>query len=59
MKPSHDEPQMPVVELADPSHQPSKAEMEEDVAIPEATPEDLARAVLRPVRVRHVPHQKA
>ena len=40
----------PVVKLAHSSYQPSKAELEEDVSI-EATPEDIARAVLRPVQV--------
>ena len=32
------------------SYQPSKAELEEDVRV-EATPEELARAILRPVTV--------
>ena len=39
-----------VVKLAHSSYQPSKAELEEDVSI-DATPEDIARAVLRPVQV--------
>ena len=32
------------------SYQPSKAELEEDVSI-DATPDELAEAVLRPVRM--------
>ena len=41
----------PVVELMPSSYQPSKAELEEEVHI-DATPEELARAVLRQVDVR-------
>ena len=43
----------PVVKLAHSSYQPSKAELEEDVSI-DATPEEIARAVLRPVQIIHV-----
>ena len=47
----HPEPQE--VELVHSSYQPSKAELEEDVRI-DATPEELAQAVLRPAKVRYV-----
>ena len=40
------------IELAPSDYQPSKAELEEDVRL-DATPEDVARSVLQPVRVRH------
>ena len=43
----------PVVKLAHSSYQPSKAELEEDVSI-DATPEEIARAVLRPVKIVYV-----
>ena len=43
------------VELAHPSYQPSKAELEEPIEFPEGTtPEDLARALTQPVEVRYV-----
>ena len=42
----------PVVNIKHSSYQPSKAELEEDVSI-DASPEDIARAVGRQVRVRH------
>ena len=44
------------VELAHPSYQPSKAEKEEPIEFPEGTttPEDLARALTQPARVRYV-----
>ena len=42
----------PIFRLKRSGHQPSKAEMEEDVSI-DATPEAVARAVLTPVRVEH------
>ena len=45
---------VPMVELAHPSYQPSKAEVEEPIEFPaETTPEDLARAVMRRVDVRY------
>ncbi len=41
-----------VVRLKPSSYQPSKAEMEEVVTFPEeTTPDDLVRAVVRPVRI--------
>ncbi len=45
-----DESKPPVVRIKPSSYQPPKAELEEDVRI-DATPEELARAVLRQVRV--------
>ena len=43
------------IELAHPSYQPSKAEKEELVEFPEGTtPDDLARALMRPARMRYV-----
>ena len=43
------------VELAHPSYQPSKAEKEEPVKFPKGTtPNDLARALMQPTRVRYV-----
>ena len=39
-------PESREIELVHPSYQPSEAELEEDVRI-DATPEDLAQAVLR------------
>ena len=46
--------EVPVIDLAHPSYQPSKAELEEPIEFPaDTTPEDLARAVMRPVTVRY------
>ena len=45
------------VELLHPSYQPSKAELEEDLRI-DATPEELIRAVVQPVKVRYVRRPK-
>ena len=43
------------VELAHPSYQPSKAEKNEPIEFPEGTtPDDLARALMQPARVRYV-----
>ena len=48
-----DEPKPPVVELVRSSYQPSKVEQEEEIEFPEGvTPEELARAVTRTVRVK-------
>ena len=49
----------PVVELAHPSYQPTKAELEERIEFPEGTTaEDLARALMQPVEVRYVDPRK-
>ena len=45
-----DEPKPPVVRIKPSGYQPSKTELEEDVRV-DATPDELARAVLRQVRV--------
>ena len=48
-------PSCPEVDLAHPSYQPSKAEKAEPLEFPPGTtPDDLARALTRPVRVRYV-----
>ena len=39
--------------LIDPSYQPSKAELEEDLRV-EASFEELTAAVVRPVKIRYV-----
>lgn len=47
----------PTVQLVDPSYQPSKAEKEEEVTLPNAedkTPQDIARALTRTVDVRYI-----
>ena len=41
----------PVVRVKPSSYQPSKAELDEDLSIPNVTAEDLARACLRSVTV--------
>ena len=42
------------IELAHPSYQPSKVEKEEPIEFPEdTTPDDLARALMQPARVRY------
>ena len=42
----------PTIRLKRRSHKPTKAEMEEDMSI-DATPEELARAVLQPVKIEY------
>ena len=42
------------VRLKPSAYQPSKAELEEDVSI-DATPDELAVAILQPVRIVHDP----
>ena len=45
--------EVPVMELAHPSYQPKRAEMNEPIEFPvDATPDDLARVVMRRVDVR-------
>lgn len=43
----------PVIKLMHPSYQPSKAELESDMSI-DASPEEVARTVLRRVEVQYV-----
>ena len=47
----HPKPQE--VELAHPSYQPSKAELEEDLRV-DATFDEAVQALVRPVKVRYV-----
>ena len=43
------------IELAHPSYQPTKAEKEAPIEFPEGTtPDDLARALMQPARIRYV-----
>ena len=44
-------PKKPTVKVKPRRYQPTKAELEADMSI-QATPEQLARAVMRPVRVK-------
>ena len=47
--------EVPVVRLAHPSYQPTRAELNEPIEFPEGTtPDDLARAVMRPAAVRYI-----
>ncbi len=50
-------PLPPEVKVMDPSYQPSKAELEEDLRL-DATLEELGQAVMRPVKVRYVKPQQ-
>lgn len=50
VRPPADLPEPATVRLKPASYQPSKAELDEPVKI-DATPEQLARAVLRPVKI--------
>ena len=43
----------PVVRVQPATHQPSKAELEEDVSI-DTTPEELARVALQPMTVKTI-----
>ena len=46
---------VPVVELAHPSYQPTRAEMNEPIEFPEGTtPDDLAGAVMRLANVKYI-----
>lgn len=48
-------PKKPVVRIVHPGYQPGKSELEEALSLPEGTtPKDLANAVTRSVKVRHV-----
>ena len=52
-RPKTEPPEQPVIELVRSSYQPSKAELEKEVAFPEdTTPEELAQAVTRTVRAK-------
>ena len=48
-------PPSPEIDLVHPSYQPTIAEKEEPLDFPEdTTPDDLARSIMRSVRVRYV-----
>lgn len=49
----HQKPDPQEIELIDPSYQPSKAELQEDLSI-DATFEELSKAVVAPAKVRYV-----
>ena len=54
-KPDKPAPSPSDIDLTHPSYQPTKAEKEETLDFPEGTtPEDLARALTQPARVRYV-----
>ena len=46
-----------VVEIVRSDYQPSQAELEEDLRI-DASPEELAQAVLQPVTLKYIPRPK-
>ena len=55
------EPKLPphrVVEIVNPSYQPSKADREEEFDVPAMTLEEAARRVLEPVEVRTIPRPR-
>ena len=46
----------PLVVQAKPySYQPTREELKEDIGIPDATPEELARSILQPVVIQEEP----
>ena len=45
------------VDVVDPSYQPSRSELREDLRV-DATFEELAKAVVQPVKLRHVKPKK-
>ena len=47
----------PVLELAHPSYQPSKAELEENLRV-DATFEEAVQALAQPVRIRYIKRPK-
>lgn len=47
-----------VVELVDPSYQPTKADMEDEWTVPDITLDEAARRVLEPVKVRTIPRPR-
>ena len=46
-----------VVEIVRSDYRPSQAELEEDLSI-DATPEELAQAVLQPATIKYIPRPK-
>ena len=54
-----DKPEPREVEIVATSYQPTKAECEELITFPEGTtPEDIAKALTRPVNIRWTPRPK-
>ncbi len=51
------QPQARTVDVVNPSYQPSRAELREDLRV-DATFEELSKAVVQPVKVRHVNPKK-
>ena len=51
------QPQPRTIDVVDPSYQPSRAELREDLRI-SATFEELTKAVVQPVKVRYVKQPK-
>ena len=47
------QPQIRTVDVVDPSYQPSRAELRKDLRL-DATFKEMAKAVVQPVKVRHV-----
>jgi hypothetical protein len=42
------------VELVHPTYQPSKAELEESIALPQMSLEEAARRLMEPVEIHHI-----
>ena len=51
------QPQTRTVDVVDPSYQPSRSELREDLRV-DATFEELSKAVVQPVKVRYVKPKK-
>ena len=51
------QPQTRTVDVVDTSYQPSRSELREDLRV-DATFEELSKAVVQPVKVRHVKPKK-
>ena len=41
--------------VVSPAYQPSKADFEEEIVVPQMNPQGAAMRLLRPVEIRHVP----
>ena len=49
-----DQKTTPIVRIERSGYQPTKAELDEDLRIPDATPDEVAAAVMRPVTVKYI-----
>ena len=47
-----------VVELVDPSYQPTKADMDDEWTVPDLTLDEAVRRVLEPVEVQTIPRPR-